>query len=101
MADSPAFTMTCEKLEAASSLNQLEARGTVRLALKSAGLDARDVTGEQMSVVLQKVLPNELESRGVENASAVCETIRASVADVVVSGPTADTPDAIFARLGG
>jgi hypothetical protein len=36
MADSKAFTTLCEELERASSLDRLEARGTVRLALKQA-----------------------------------------------------------------
>jgi hypothetical protein len=32
------FDVAAEKLEPATDLNQLEARGTLRLALKSAGL---------------------------------------------------------------
>ena len=40
MADARAFDWVCEEVEKKSSLSRLEARGTVRLALKKAGLDA-------------------------------------------------------------
>ena len=49
MADSPAFDCVCEKLEEAPPRDRLQARGTVRLALKQAGLDARSVTPDQSS----------------------------------------------------
>ena len=48
MPDSAAFEWTCNELEERCSLDRLEARGTVRLALKQAGLEARSVTPEQM-----------------------------------------------------
>ena len=39
MTDAPAFTLVCEHLERATGLDRPAARGTVRLALKEAGLD--------------------------------------------------------------
>ena len=48
MADAAVFDWICNRLEQDTSLDRLESRGTVRLALKSAGLDARSVTPEQM-----------------------------------------------------
>jgi hypothetical protein len=44
MADSPCFDRVCAALESETSLDRIEARGTVRLALKGAGLDAASDT---------------------------------------------------------
>ena len=65
MADSPAFDWTCTELENETDLDRLEARGTVRIALKSSGLEAGTVLPDQMRVVIEKVLPTELGARGV------------------------------------
>ncbi len=97
---SPAFDFACEQLEARSSLDRLESRGTIRLALKQAGLEAESVSPDQMKVVFEKVLPSELESRGIEGASGLCCDLAAAVANVDAGGQ-AESPDAVFARLGG
>ena len=97
MADSEAFSVLCDALETASSLDRLEARGTVRLALKQAGLEARGVTASQLGVVVDKILPAELKARGVDDA--VCSQLRAALAGVSESGPS-DSPEAVFSRLG-
>ena len=66
MADSsPVFDKTCEEIEQRTSLERIEVRGTVRIGLKAAGLDAIGVYGAQMAVMLRKLLPKELEARGV------------------------------------
>lgn len=100
MADSSAFELTCEVLERDTSLGRLEARGTVRLALKAAGLESRSVSPEQMTVVVRKVLNGELESRGVEGADRVCAALAEGLARLEPAS-AAETPDAVFARLGG
>lgn len=100
MADSPSFEVTCEVLDRDTALDALAARGTVRLALKAAGLDPRSVTPEQMRVVVSELLPRELKARGVENDAAVCAAIKQGL--LGVAGSTAsETPEAVFARLGG
>ncbi len=104
MADAPAFDWMCARLEQESSLDRLEARGTVRLALKSAGLDARAVTPEQLKVVIEKILVGELETRGVEDSAGLCAGFaRALDAEAARLGVEAagETPDAVFSRLGG
>ena len=53
MADS-IFDLVAEKLEECTALEKLEARGTVRIALSEAGLDARSVTRHQMAVMLER-----------------------------------------------
>jgi hypothetical protein len=45
MAESKAFDFVCSELERRTSMTRLEARGTVRIALKDAGLAADTVRG--------------------------------------------------------
>ena len=103
MAGSQAFEWLCEAIEANTSLERLEARGTVRLALKDAGLEAGSVTPAELSVVVQKILPRELRQRGVTNEAALCERYCRGLGSLEVSSvrTPSDSPDAIFRRLGG
>ena len=103
MASSPVFERCCSELGERTSLDRMEVRGTVRLALKAGGLDPKSVDAVQMSAVLRRLLPAELEARGVESASAVCESIASAVASVG-AGPVADrtgSAAATMERLGG
>lgn len=100
MADAAAFDFVCEQLEARTALDRLAARGTVRIALKQGGLDSRSVTPQQMAVVVEKVLAGELSTRGIANAPALCAELAGKVRKLA-QGATADTPDAVFRRLGG
>jgi len=100
MADSAAFEYACNELERATTLARLEARGTVRLALKETGLEARSVTARQMAAVMDKVLPKELSNRGIANADDVCAAIVRALSQMPDEGG-ADTPEAVFQRLGG
>jgi len=98
MADSEAFDYVCDQLEQNSSLDRLAARGTVRIALKQAGLEARSVSPDQMAVVVEKLLPEELSTRGVD--ASICPTILVALKGMA-PGETEETPDAVFKRLGG
>lgn len=100
MADAGAFEWVCNELERSTSLDRLEARGTVRLALKEAGLEARSVTPDQMQVVVEKILPRELGTRGIDDAEGVCGSLKTGLAGLDV-GAAAETPDAVFQRLAG
>jgi len=100
MADTRAFDFVCTQLEAGTSLGRLEARGTVRLAVKQAGLESRGVTPDQMAVVVARILPEELSSRGVEDSAGLCASIGAGLQDLE-AGEVGETPDAVFQRLGG
>ena len=88
MAESPAFDFVCDGLEEATSLDRLEARGTVRLALRQVGLKSALITCQEIDVVLRKVLPNELVARGIPESGAVCARIATdlSASDVVLGG---------------
>ena len=96
------FDVAAEKLESATELNQLEARGTLRLALKSAGLTARNVTLAQLRVVFDKVMRGEIESRGVADAAATCTAVIAEVERAASDSDDVETTeqDRIFRRLG-
>jgi len=100
MSDSAAFDFVCEQLETGSSLDRLEARGTVRLALKAAGLEARSVSPGEMKVVVEKLLPGELATRGVDGADALLASIGRGLASLA-PGSAGQTPESVFQRLGG
>jgi hypothetical protein len=100
MADARAFDLVCARLEADAFLDRLEARGTVRLALKQAGPEARRVTPHQMAVVVARILPEELSSRGIEGGAGLCESIGAQL-QTLGAGDVGETPEAVFRRLGG
>ena len=95
-----------DALEERTDLEKLEARGTVRLALKQAGLDAGSVTASQMLVVLAQILPAELTARGVDQAESVCVAIQTALkashpADSSAGEADSESPEAIFRRLAG
>jgi hypothetical protein len=100
MPESAAFEFACGQLESRTSLERLAARGTVRIALKQAGLEARSITPEQMAVVVQRILPAELSSRGIDAGEDVCQSILSGLRSLA-AGPVSETPDAVFKRLGG
>ena len=97
------FDLAAEHLEQQTSLDRLEARGTLRLALKQAGLEPNGLTLEQLGVVFERVLPGELQTRGVDAAAGICEAVMKAVAN----SPEAAAPngsrgvDEVFRRLGG
>ena len=99
--DATLFDLTAERLEHHTGFDRLEARGTLRIALKVAGLDPSAFTAGQLCVVFEKVVPGELEKRGVSHAAVACRTVIADLAniqalpDMVTSSPL----DEIFGRL--
>jgi len=95
------FEFVASELEQRSGLDNLEARGTLRLALKSSGLTVREVTPEQMAVVLEQVMPRELKMRGIENPESVCEELSQAVKGMnSEAGKSAGTsPEDVFRRL--
>lgn len=96
------FDFVADRIEQSTSLDRLESRGTLRIALKNSGLDPRGVTREQFCVILGRVAPGELESRGVADARAICavliEKIEREPAD---RWEASRGVDEIFDRLAG
>ena len=97
------FDLAAERLEHHTSLDRLEARGTLRLAFKVAGLEPKSVSSEQLRVLFERVLPGELETRGVGDAASVCGAVMNDVASSPVTGdePGSASVDDVFRRLGG
>jgi hypothetical protein len=101
MAAGAIFETVANALQGAAGMDVLATRGTLRLALKSAGLDAKDVTALQMRVVLERLLPEELERRGVQGARELCARLVEAVgrAEPAATEPDASSPEAIFRRM--
>jgi hypothetical protein len=95
------FDFTAEALLERTGLENLEGRGTLRLALKASGLTAREVTREQMVVIINQVMPRELRVRGVDNPEAVCEDLARAVKGFEGDGDGSDgtSPEDVFRRL--
>ncbi len=100
MADTEAFDKVCELLEDETELSRIEARGTIRIALKQSGLNPNSVVTSQLLVVVREILPKELVSRGVQDAEEVCATLKIGLSRLGDS-PRGETPESVFSRLGG
>jgi hypothetical protein len=99
---SPIFEFVAREIERRTELATLAARGTLRLALKRGGLDARSVTTEQMIVVLDRVMPAEMRARGVARPEELCRAISVALrAAHPQAGAARESPEAIFRRLAG
>ena len=99
--DATLFDFAADRLEHHAGLDRLEARGTLRIALKAAGLEPKNLTGAQMQVVFEQLMPAELDSRGVGNMQDVCAAVLADLAGArdVTEDASATSPDEIFNRL--
>ena len=97
------FDIAAESLERHTRLNRLEARGTLRIALKAVGLELHSVTAEHLQVVFDKLMPGELEKRDVSDAAAICRTVMEEIAYTAVQSEAdaSDDLDEVFGRLGG
>ena len=102
MATTDLFDFAAERLEQHASLDRLTARGTLRIALKLAGLVPKELTVEQLRVVLERLLPAELEKCGVSGARGICSGLAMILANLPASTQPAKLTDAdeIFRRLG-
>ncbi|MCG8591352.1 MAG: hypothetical protein MJE66_18820 [Proteobacteria bacterium] len=99
MADSPLFEFVANALEQETGFTQLEARGTLRLALREAGLNGASATRSQMIVVIEKILPGELRSRGIEAPEEKAQTLLRGLAGARFESDAEDTPADMFRRI--
>ena len=101
MADSKTFEWVCRELEEATDFSQIEARGTVRIALKKSGLTAATASSVQMQVMVKRVLPDELRRRGYAEGQTVCDGLALRLKDQnFEESGDAESPEDVFARLG-
>jgi hypothetical protein len=80
-------------------MDRWNARGAIQLALMDAGLEASNVTSAQMKVVVDRLLPKQLQSQKIADVPSVCERIRGALA-LLGDDSRADSPDKVFQRLG-
>jgi len=97
------FDIAAERLGESSAMDRLAARGTLRLALKQAGLDANNLTILQLRAVFERLMPRELEARGVTNPTASCKVAMDAIESAAreTGWEASSSPDEIFKRLGG
>jgi hypothetical protein len=96
------FDFAAERLSQHTRIERMAARGTLRLALKTVGLDPTSITAGQLRSVIERLLPNELLTRGVADPAGTCRALIQDIdnapAALLASGQDVDD---IFRRLGG
>ncbi|MDX1650545.1 MAG: hypothetical protein R3263_11900 [Myxococcota bacterium] len=93
------FDRLADRLEQRTGFTRLEARGTLRLALREAGLEPEKLTRDYARAVVDRMLPRELETRGVPDAARLCASIAAEIADMDDGVADAHRPETLFERL--
>ncbi len=98
-----AFDCAAGKLEALTDFDRLEARGTLRITLKEAGLSDKNLTLPELEAVFDKLMPEQLEKRAVDDAQAVCTAVVKEIRLAGISAKATGTAssDEVFGRLGG
>lgn len=97
------FDVAAENLERATDMDRLAARGTLRIAVKEAGLDPHTLTVPQLRAVFEKLMPRQLEAQGVSNAAAASQAMMSEIAGSAeeIDIASSASPDDVFKRLGG
>jgi hypothetical protein len=95
---SAAFEAVQSELERATSMDRWAAQGAIRLALMDAGLESTSVTSEQMKVVVDRLLPKQLQSQKVPDVPAVCEKIQRALM-LLGDDAGAESPERVFQRM--
>ena len=99
--NSDLFALVADRLEALTELDRLQARGTLRITLKMAGVDAKKFTVAELEAVFATIMPDALTRCGATNAAEVCSSVLASLPSDVLdeSGDSAASRDEIMRRL--
>jgi hypothetical protein len=98
MAGSAPFEAICRELSGAKGMDRWTARGTLQLALMDAGLDAATVSASQLAIVVERLLPRQLQSHGGVDIAAVCARLRDILATMPAEGGE-DSAEAVFGRI--
>jgi len=104
MSDTSLFDGAAERLHGSTDLSQLAARGVLRLALKEAGLEPKDLDGSKFAAIARHLLPAVLKKNGVKDVDAVINAMTEHVSKLEQSprGTEKQTSvESVFARLGG
>ena len=99
--ESDLFELVADRLEAETDLDRLEARGTLRIALKSAGVASKHFTLAELEAVFAKIMPDERARRGAPDAAGVCDTVLKAMPSDLPDAPgnSATSRDEIMRRL--
>jgi hypothetical protein len=100
MSGSPIFEWLCDEISGRTTLGPLQSRGTVRLALKEAGLEPRTISKAQALVIVERLLPRMLQVRGVANFTEICTKVGHALRLLKEQQAGPESAEAIFARLG-
>jgi hypothetical protein len=73
------FDFVAGLLEERTDLDALEARGTLRIALKDAGLDPKALDRTGLLAALEQRLPKQLAARAVPDPDTVCAQLAGDV----------------------
>jgi len=76
MAGSAAFEAICSALEHAG-MDRWTARGTLQLSLMDAGIDSGAVTAAQLAIIVERLLPRQLQSQRDLDVKAILPRLRA------------------------
>lgn len=97
------FEWVCDELERRTSLNRLQARGTVRIAAGQVVQEAENTNRTEMIQVLYHLMPKELELRGFDDGQELCRELAEDLQRVrLTQAPSPrESPDVIFDRLFG
>ncbi len=95
------FELAAEELQIRTRWSLLQAQGTLRLALKAGGVRPETVTPRELRAVVEKVMPEQLEIRGVDDPDSVCAAVLQRVGHVGSFSRPATDLDEVFQRLGG
>lgn len=83
-----------------AELSPAEARGTLRLVLRSAGLRPSLLTRAKLTIVLERILPRRLPGHDLASATHICTALVDDLARLP-EGDGAATPESLFNRLNG
>ena len=98
MANSAAFDAAHAALEKSSGMDRWAARGAIQLALMDAGLEASTVSKDQMSVVVERLLPRQLQSQKIADVASICAKVRDALL-LLREDKKVDTADQVFQRM--
>jgi hypothetical protein len=89
------FDKTSELLGSPTSWTRLQSRGTIRLILSAAKVDANTVSRERMIELISHSLAEELKKRGINEPGAIVQKLIAQLRTAKVSDSAYD----IFAKI--
>ena len=95
------FDFVANLLEQRTDLDGLEARGTLRIALRQAGFEAKSLAPHGVLATLEQVLPAELAARAVADPHDVCAALADEVRRGAFESEDGSAPEDVFRRLVG